>query len=83
MSPDSLSHEFDFALVGNYDVKGGAFLSLLTQAPRAGWGLPKPEDSLPIALLADRIKEPLTMLVATRDKTAQTIRLAGRADRPG
>ena len=33
-----VSHEYDYAAVGNNDIRGGAFLSLLTQAPRAGWG---------------------------------------------
>jgi hypothetical protein len=72
-----MSHEYDFALTGNFDVKGGAFLSLLTQAPRAGWGLPKPDEPLPIGLLVDRVKEPLAHLVAARDKAVQTVRLAG------
>jgi hypothetical protein len=71
------SHEYDFAMVGNFDVKGGAFLNLLTQSARSGWGLPKPEESLPVALLADRVKEPLTQLVASRDKVQQTVRLSG------
>ena len=71
------SHEYDYASIGNNDVRGGAFLSLLTQAPRIGWGLPKPEDTLPVTVLVDRIKEPLTQLVGARDKVKQTARLAG------
>jgi hypothetical protein len=71
------SHEYDYASIGNHDVRGGAFLSLMTQVPRTNWGLPKPEDPLPVALLAERIKDPLTQLVALRDKSEQTPRLAG------
>jgi hypothetical protein len=71
------SHEYDYASIGNNDIRGGAFLNLLTQAPRTGWNLPKPEEPLPVSLLVDRIKEPLTQLVAARDKAEQTARLAG------
>jgi Caspase domain len=71
------SHEYDYASIGNNDVRGGAFLSLLTQAPRTKWGLPKPEEPLPVMLLVDRVKEPLTQLVAARDKVEQTVRLTG------
>ncbi|HEY1379142.1 MAG TPA: hypothetical protein VGF55_20235, partial [Gemmataceae bacterium] len=72
-----VSHEYDYATVGGFDVRGGAFLSLLTQAPRLGWGLPKPEESLPISVLVDRVKEPLALVVSARDKAVQTPRLAG------
>ncbi len=74
---NQFSHEYDYAVIGNNDLRGGAFLSLLTQAARTKWGLPKPDEPLPVTLLADRTKEPLAQLVAARDKAAQTIRLAG------
>jgi hypothetical protein len=71
------SHEYDYATIGNNDVRGGAFLNLLTQAPRTKWGLPKPEEPLPVTVLVERVKEPLTQLVAARDKVEQTVRLTG------
>ena len=45
--------------------------------PRTGWGLPKPEEPLPVNVLIDRIKDPLKQLVAIRDKAEQTARLTG------
>lgn len=74
---DQFSHEYDFASVGNTNVHGGAFLSLLTQASQSGWSEPKPEESLPIELLANRIHEPLSLVVKMRDKVDQTLRLSG------
>jgi hypothetical protein len=71
------SHEYDYATVGSSDIRGSAFLSLLTQVPRSGWGLPKPEDPLPIQLLTDKIKGALTGVVMSRDKVPQTERLSG------
>jgi hypothetical protein len=71
------SHEYDYAVVGAFDVRGGAFLSLLTRSSRSGWGISKPEDALPVKLLTERIGGPLTELVATRDRAQQTARLAG------
>jgi hypothetical protein len=71
------SHEYDYAVAGANDVHGGAFMSLLTRASRSGWGIPKPEESLPAKLLIERIAGPLSSLVSARDKAQQTARLAG------
>ncbi len=71
------SYEYDYATQGHHTVQGGAFLSLMAQAFRAGGGLPKPDDPLPLAFLESQVNGPLRELVRAREKAEQTPRLAG------
>jgi hypothetical protein len=78
------SHEFEQANVRNTVVRGGAFLSLLTQAFAQGGQTQKPEDPWPLDFLLKHVNAPVQEIVARREMGAtQTPRLAGEEAHDG
>jgi hypothetical protein len=75
---NQFSHEFEQANVKNVVVRGGVFLSLLTQAFAQGGNVQKPEEPLPLDFLVKHVNGPVQEVVKLRESTAmQTPRLAG------
>jgi hypothetical protein len=72
------SYEFEEANTKTAVVRGGVFLSLMTQAFAQGGNVQKPEDGWPLEFLEKQVSGPVQELVREREVGAvQTPRLAG------
>ena len=75
---NQFSYEFEEASTKNAVVRGGAFLSLLTQAFTQGGNVQKPQDGWPLEFLVKQVSGPIQELARDREGGAvQTPRLAG------
>jgi hypothetical protein len=83
------SYEFDSASDERGTVDGPVFLGAFGQAVQQAGRIPKPEDPLPVAALAERVNERARKLVQARgvivdgQKAQQTPRLAGEEPAAG